>query len=135
MLLPAFFVLLFVSSGCEQGKQPEQHRPAAAISRNDIDFPGLQLRPDLAKASYTLIGRIRNKSKLLTVQEVQLLISMEDVLATGASTTVAETVLVLKTEVPPGQSRDINESITFGKLPLPRGRHEWNFSIREIKAK
>jgi hypothetical protein len=60
---------------------------------------------------------------------------MEDVLASGATTTVGDTLVILRQELPPGQSKSFSENVAFGKLPSPKGRHEWNHSIAGITVK
>ena len=111
--------------------------PAAGgfIKPSDITFPGMQMRPGGNTASFTLIGRIKNRSAQATLTEVKLRMIMEDVLASGASTTVASTNIVMRQTVPPGESRDFEEKVEFGALPKPKGRLEWNYSVVEVKGK
>jgi hypothetical protein len=105
------------------------------IKPADVAFPGMQMRPGRDKTAFTLIGRIRNRSAQATLIEVTLRLTMEDVLASGASTTVAEAFVRIRQEVPPMQSRNIEERVVFGALPEPRGRLEWNYSVVEVKGK
>jgi hypothetical protein len=92
------------------------------------------MRPGENASTFTLIGRIRNKSPRGTITEVTLKMTMEDVLASGAATTVGETRIRINTEVPPAQSKDFEEKVSFGTLPKARGRHEWNYSVVEVKG-
>jgi hypothetical protein len=105
------------------------------IKPTDVDFPGMQMRPGGDRTSFTLIGRIRNRSAQATLTEVKLRMTMEDVLASGASTSVAETTVIIRQEVPPAQSREFEEKVLFGDLPMPRGRLEWSYSVVELKSK
>ena len=110
-------------------------RPAVSIDPREVGFPGMQLRPCENASTFTLIGRIKNKSTEDTITEVQLRIAMEDVLVSGAATTAGETTVVLRKDVPPTESRDFDEKVSFGSLPEPRGRHEWNYLVMEVKGK
>jgi hypothetical protein len=60
---------------------------------------------------------------------------MDDVLVSGAATTVAATNIVMRQTVPPGESRDFEEKVEFGALPKSLGRLEWNYSVVEVKGK
>jgi hypothetical protein len=95
----------------------------------------MQMRPGKSESTFTLIGRVRNKSARGTITEVTLRMTMEDVLASGAATTAGEATVVLRKEVPPAESRDFEEKVVFGPLPTPQGRLEWNYSVIEVKAK
>jgi hypothetical protein len=134
-------ILLIVSGlmltsvvGCDHSNNGKNGAVTAAIKKTDIDFPGMQLRPGADKGSFKAVGRIRNKSEKFTVREIKLRFTMEDVLATGASTTAAATVVVLHYTVPPLESRELQENVVFGRMPAPRGRHEWNYSVMDVVA-
>ena len=110
-------------------------RPAVSIDPSEVGFPGMQLRPGEQAAMFTLIGRIRNKSTRATITEVRLRITMEDVPVSGAVTTAGETTVVLRKEVPPTGSKYFEEKVSFGALREPKGRHEWNYLVEEVKGK
>jgi hypothetical protein len=107
----------------------------SAIKPADAVFPGMQMRPGGDRTSFTLIGRIRNRSAQATLTEVKLRMTMEDVLASGASTTVAETTVIIRQEVPPAQSREFEDKVFLGDLPMARDRLEWSYSAVELKSK
>lgn len=127
--------LVAISSSCSR----EQSAPAPAagspLRPGDIAFPGMQMRPAANASSFILIGRVKNRSSLATLTEVQLRMTMEDVLASGATTTVAETTVAIRREVPPAQSVEFEEKVEFGKLPKPKGRHEWNYAVVSVKSR
>lgn len=133
------FIIALTAAGAALGalscsKEQRPAAPAAVVMPADLSFPGLQMRPGADRTTYTLIGRVRNGSKV-AVSEVTLNVWMEDVLHTGASTSSASTVIVLRHEVPPGESRSFEEMVVFRDLPKPKGRHEWNYSVAGIRAK
>lgn len=118
-----------VMPSCSKDRTPASIKPA------DVSFPGMQMRPGKSESTFTLIGRVRNKSARNTITEVTLKMTMEDVLVSGAATTVGAATVVLRKEVPPAESRDFEETVVFGHLPTPRGRLEWNYSVIEVKGK
>ena len=133
-LISIIAVLVF-AIGCTSDTRSKGSATPGPGKDSIVDFPGMQLRPSGDKASFTLVGRIRNSSARQTITEVKLRLTMEDVLATGATTTVGDALLILKQEVPPGDSKNFSEKISFGKLPSPKGRLEWNYSVAGINLK
>jgi hypothetical protein len=127
-------VLVF-AAGCKSDTRSKEGATPGPIKSSIVDFPGMQLRPGSDKASFTLIGRIRNKSAQQTITEVKLRLTLEDVLVSGATTTVGDTLVIVRQELPPGQSKSFSENVAFEKLPSPKGRHEWNYSIAGITVK
>jgi hypothetical protein len=125
--------LVIISTSCT--KDRNDNVPAGVILPADVSFPGLQMRPGTDRSTYTIIGRIKNRSSRSTIAEVTLNVWMEDVLESGASTSVAPVALVLRQEVPPLESRSFEETVVFRGLPKPRGRHEWNYALTGVKGK
>ena len=127
-------VALFLSTGCKSDTRKES-ATVAPIKNSTVDFPGMQLRPGNENGSFTLVGRARNRSAQQTVSEIKLRLTMEDVLTSGATTTVGEAFVLLQQELPPGESKSFSEKVAFKKLPSPRGRLEWNYSIVGMSVK
>ena len=126
---------LLFATGCKSDTRSTDGTSSGPIKSGAVDFPGMQLRPESDGGSFSLVGRVRNRSAQQTVTEVKLRLTMEDVLASGATTTVGETLVTLRHELPPGQSKSFSEKISFGKLPSLKGRLEWNYSITGINVK
>ena len=133
-LISIIAVLVF-AIGCKSDTRSKESATPGPSKTSVVDFPGMQLRPGSDKASFTLVGRIRNRSSQQTITEVKLRLTMEDVLATGATATVGDALLILKQEVPPVDSKNFSEKVSFGKLPSPKGRLEWNYSVAGINLK
>lgn len=127
----AVFIAL-AAAGCDRtsGKGPP---PQAGLSRGDISFHGMQLRP-LGDGSYRVIGRLTNRSTQHTLHEVTLTFTMEDVAPAGAAAIVASRTVPLRYEVLPEKSAYFQERISFGSLARPKGRYEWNYSIATING-
>ncbi|MHB8846480.1 MAG: hypothetical protein ACYC7L_17230 [Nitrospirota bacterium] len=119
---------------CSKKDRTTEGRPGV-IMPADVSFPGMQMRPGENASTFTLIGRVKNKAAHGTITEVTLRMTMEDVLASGPATTMGETRIAIKKEVPPSESRDFEEKVSFGTLPKAKGRHEWNYSVVEVKGK
>ena len=132
LALLTIVALTLVTASCS--KDRNTNVPAVSISASDITFPGMQMRPGGTPSSFTLIGRVKNRSAQATLAEVQLKMTMEDVLASGSATTVAAANVVMRHTVPPGESRNFEEKVEFGALPKPRGRLEWNYAVVEVKG-
>lgn len=135
LLLAAGIALTAALAACSKEKAAPAPGTGSVIKQADITFPGMQMRPGVNASTFTLIGRIKNRSAQATVTEVQLKMTMEDVLASGASTTVAATNLVMRQTVPPGESRNFEEKVAFGALPKANGRLEWNYAVVAVKGK
>ena len=135
LIIAAGIALIAPLAACTKEQAAPVPAAASALRPGDVAFPGMQLRPGGSPTAFILIGRIKNRAAQGTLTEVQLRLAMEDVLASGTSTTVAETVVTVRREVAPAQSVEFEEKVEFGKLPKPRGRHEWNYSVVTIKSK
>ena len=133
-VIAAFFTVVALSvAGCDRTN--EKGSPSeTGISRSDIAFLGMQLRRDRGDGSYQAVGRLSNRSRKHALREVVLTFTMEDVAPAGDSTIIASTTLPMRYEVPPGQSAHFRERISFGSLPKPKGRYEWNYSIAAING-
>jgi len=135
VILMLVAIALFFAAGCKSDTRSKDGTSPGSIKRSDVDFPGMQLRPNSDQASFTLVGRIRNRSAQQAVIEVKLRLTMADVLLSGATTTVGDTLVTLRQELPPGESKSFSEKVSFNKLPSPKGRLEWNYSIAGISVK
>jgi hypothetical protein len=126
---------LLFAAGCKSDTRNKKNTVPSPIKSDAVDFPGMQLRPGSDKESFTLVGRIRNRSAQQTVTGVKLRLTMEDVLATGATTTVGDTMVTLLQQLLPGESKSFSENVSFKKLSSPQGRHEWKYVLTEITEK
>jgi len=133
VLVAAAFVALAAVAACSKDRNASV--PSGVLMPADVSLPGLQMRPGKDRSTYTMIGRVKNRSSRSTIIEVTLNVWMEDVLESGASTTLAPTIVVLRQEVPPLESRSFEEAVVFRDLPKPKGRHEWNYALTGVKGK
>jgi len=127
-------IALLLSIGCKKADQPKNAPTPQANIQIEIDFPGMQLRPGKDRSAYTLVGRVRNRSKQRTLSSVTLKMTLEDVQASGATTTLGTASVVMNRTVLPGESAYFEEAVAFGSIPAPKGRQEWNYSIIDIRT-
>lgn len=74
-----------------------------------------------------LIGRIYNKSKQYTINELVVHITLRD-----KNVVVGETDETVWVKIPPGQAREINEYLSFSS-PVP-SNFTWDYYIKSVKA-
>ncbi len=112
----------------------EREAAKARIRPNEIELVDLAFRNGYS-GSYTLIGRIRNRSTRYTLSEISLRFTMKDCMNSNECETVGQTVDTMYVSVPPGQARDLNEFVSFSGLGTARGEHQWNYEVVEILGK
>lgn len=116
--------------------QQEEEASKKRIAANEVDLIELRLLPQTySPESFELVGRIRNKSARYTLTDLRLRITMKDCLAANQCETVGESSAWLFQDVPPGQSREIKDSVYFRNLGKPRGKFEWGYMIEQISGK
>ncbi len=114
-----------------------QHKEELAkkrISPDEIQLDDLRLAPSYSPESFRIVGRIKNKSQKYSLDSLRLKITMRDCVKLGDCKIVGESVAWSFADVPPGQSRDFDESVYFSNLAKPKGKYEWDYSIIEIKG-
>lgn len=99
-----------------------------------IQFDNLRLAPSYSAESFLLLSRIKNKTQRFSLRDLRLKITMHDCIKPGDCEIVGESTACSFATVPPGQSRDIDESVYFSNLAKPKGKYEWGYSILEIKG-
>ncbi len=115
--------------------QHEEELAKKRIVPNEIQFVDLRLAPSYSPESFRLLGRIKNKSQRFILTDLRVKITMRDCVKPGDCEIVGECIAWSFADVPPGQSRDLDESVYFSHLAKPKGKYEWDYSIIEIKGK
>jgi hypothetical protein len=116
----------------DRQQKAERDRGKTLITQEQVEFVDLTLQPGYGGSSYTLAGRVRNRSGRYTVSELRLKVTMRDCDAANKCEVVGETEDAVYVTVPPGQARDLNEYIYFNGLGAARGKHQWDYEIVEI---
>lgn len=104
------------------------------ISPAEIQFDDLHLSPSYSADSFRLLGRIKNRSKRFSLQDMSIKIAMRDCIKPGECEIVGEDRVWSLCNCPPGQARDLDASVHFSNLAKPKGKYEWDYSILEIKG-
>jgi len=115
----------------------EKEASLSRISQSDLALDNLMLLPDFG--SYKLTGRVTNRSPRYALSDFTLKISMQDCIGEPekeSCVTIGENSEYIYLQIPPGQARDLNESVYFsGGAPKAKGRLTWQYSVAEIHAK
>jgi hypothetical protein len=116
----------------------ERHQTEASkelVHVEDVEFADMRLGPESFGSSYKLTGRVKNKSQY-TIFEIKAKIHVLDCDEKSHCDVVGEEEeWNIAPLLPPGQVRDIDESIYFGSSMHVRGLFEWNYAITEIRAR
>jgi len=107
------------------------------IPASEVEFQELTLQPE-SVGIYRLVGRIKNNSPTYTLTGLSLKIVLEDCeggdTARPSCVTIGEEQHSLFEHIPPGQVREISESVFPGDTK-PRGKLVWHYSISYTKGK
>lgn len=122
-------IILFVM---DRRQKAERELAKTRIKTAEVDLVDLGLRNGYGAGSYTLVGRVRNRSGRYTLNEMRLKLTMKDCGDTNSCEVVGQTEEAIYVNVPPGQARDLNEFVSFTGLGSPRGKHQWDYEIVEI---
>ena len=82
-------------------------------------------------------GSVKNLSASETIESIELRVRAHDCPGdelTDACETVGESVEKMKLEVPPGQVRGVEKSVSFSNLPSVTNL-VWSFSVAGVRAK
>ncbi|HXG06856.1 MAG TPA: hypothetical protein VNI77_05975 [Nitrososphaera sp.] len=133
LILAGVLVLLFV--GIYLYYEREEEASKRRITVDQIELDGLQLKSGYSSSSFTLVGRLRNKSNQYTLSSVTLKVTFQDCPPTGECETIGENDVWLFESIPPGQARDFYKSVYLSNASSVRGRLRWSYVISQIKGK
>jgi hypothetical protein len=120
--------LLFMNSASES-KASHSRIPAA-----DLQFDNVRLSSEYG--SYSISGRVVNKSTQYTLEDAELFITVQDCNSAPAHcTTIGEASAFLSVGVPPGQARDFNSYVSFSSPLHPRGQFPWYYTLKQTTAR
>ncbi len=127
----------------------EEQAAKLRIPRTSIDL--LDLRMNTASTFTTLTGRVRNNDRLFELTGIELRLRVEDcewvidgVATPGPSAdprarrrcdTVGDAKESVYLSVPPGQMRELNESVYFSGMGSPRGTRTWSYDLMSVSGK
>jgi len=97
------------------------------IPAKEVELADMQLT-DKARGVKILSGRIRNHSSSYTLAEVQIRVSIQDCIKDHCEV-INQTQITLEPQIPPGQARDVSESISFPSEVAPRGTPRLQYAV------
>jgi hypothetical protein len=100
----------------------------------ELEFADMRLGPETFGRGYKLVGRVKNNSRY-TVFGIQAKIHVLDCDEKSNCEVVGEEDQDIVPMIPPGQVRDIEDSIYFSNGTQVRGHFQWNYTISEIRAR
>jgi hypothetical protein len=111
----------------------------AAVSKTlvrvgELEFADMRLGQESFGQSYKLVGRVKNNSRY-TVFGIQAKIHVLDCDEKSNCEVVGEEDTDIAPMIPPGQVRDIDDSLYFSNGARVRGHFQWNYTISEIRAR
>lgn len=133
-LLVVIGILMTVGFAWYLKNQHEEKISKQRISPSEIQFDDLRMAPRYSPESFRLLGRIKNKSQRYTLHDIQLKVTIRDCIKAGDCEIVGEATAWSFNNIPPGQSREFDESVYFSNLAKPKGKYEWDYSVVEIKG-
>jgi len=105
------------------------------VAPQEIDLVDLTLKPMYAgSSSFTLAGRVRNRSRQYTLTRIELRLTMKDCVD-AVCEVVGETIESISLSVPRGQARDMDDYVSFTALGAPRGRHTWEYALVSLEGR
>ncbi len=133
MLFAATGVLALVVLGYLAYHRSQAEASKRLVSANELAFEDMRLGPESYGSAYKLAGRVKNNSKY-TVYSIHANIRVLDCDDESNCEIVGEEEPDILLMIPPGQVRDIDDSILFGSGTRVRRRFEWSYAIGEIDA-
>jgi len=123
---------LFKSGRAFWPKTPAQSKGSEpSIAASELKWDNVRLATEYG--SYSISGRVANKSAQYTLRDTQVLVTVQDCEASQC-TTIGEALTTLYIDVPPGQSRDFNSAVSFYSVLHPRGQFRWYYTVKQTKA-
>lgn len=106
----------------------EAERARFRITPAEVRIDDLRLGPQSA-GSYRLTGRVHNMSGRFTLTGLNLKLTIQDCLPSGQCDTIGERTESPLLSIPPGQARDIDESVYFSGVAALHGHMEWSYNL------
>lgn len=107
------------------------------IVPSEIKLTELTLVPGRAGTytTYKLQGRIKNMSSAHILESVQLTVTIQDCIKPQQCEVVGERWVTIWHDIPPGQTRAVDQFVIFSDMPAFKGQPTWHYAIQEIRGK
>jgi len=104
------------------------------VRADELFFSDMRLGPESFGSGYKHGGRVKNDSRY-TVFEIRARIQLLDCDGTSHCDIVGDEEQILLPVIPPGQVRDIDQSVYFTSGTQVRGNFQWNYRITQVRAR
>jgi hypothetical protein len=118
--------LLISDATSKREAELSKHRIAAS----EVEFQDLLLTSDLSH----LRGRVKNNSPRYDLESAELRIILKDCMGSNCDV-VGQTEESIRMNVPPGQTRGIEEYLYFSNVPKLRGTLQWEYKVNFIRGR
>ncbi len=117
-------------------KHEEEEASKTRIKTNDIELSDFKLINQNESGVFKLMGRIKNKSTKYNLREIKLKATMNEISQGQKNEIIGEAIADIVCDVPPMQSRYIEENISFNGLINVKGTHSlvWQYYVLETKG-
>jgi hypothetical protein len=128
--LIALAVVLYIARN-HQEEESSKH----LVRTDQLVFTDLGLAPATYGSGYKLTGRVKNNSPSYVFQVKAKFHILDCDVQSHCDVVGEEEEWNICPLIPPGQVRDVDESIYFGSGTRVRGQFQWNYEITEIRAR
>ena len=128
--------LLYVYLQYDEGnRQREREAASRRVALSEVVLDDATLGRE-STSFYRLRARARNLNASYSVRTIEVAIKVRDCADGPANDcdTVGQTKESVFVTIPPGQARDVAESIYFSPPPVFRGTMSWSFEIESVTA-
>ena len=117
-------------------KHAEESASKTRIKINDIELSDIKLVVQNETGAYKMTGKIKNKSEKYNLSEIKLRATMCETCQGQKNEIIGEGIADITCDIPPMQSRYIEENIIFSGLDNVKGTHSLvsKYYILELKG-
>ena len=127
------FGIYVYAKNAERIAQQEEARAKQRIPWADVDVFDMKMGTESAFS--TITGRVRNRNAQHTLTGLGLRLTIRECNPAGQCDVVGETTETMALSVPPGQARDINDTVYFRDLGKSTHNRNWSFTIVSVSGR
>jgi hypothetical protein len=114
----------------ENARKREMQKHLVAPTR--LDFQDMRLGKEYG-SDYRLTGRVKNNSQY-SITAITVKVTISDCDSNGHCDVVGDKQEECYLKIPPGQARDLNETLFMDHGTEIRNTMQWNYSIPDVSA-
>ncbi len=126
--------MLLIGYFQEQEKESARKREAAKhlVAPTSLDYQDMRLGKEYG-SDYRLTGRVKNNSQY-TITAITVKVSISDCDSSGHCDVVGDKQEEHYLRIPPGQARDLNETLFMDQGTEIRNFMQWSYTITDVSA-